>query len=259
MHGTVVKEGRVYDAPGRKGHGVIGSLRRGQTVEILNRELDGAWVQISVDEAQGSSDLHSGYTGYVRSYRLAVGGPHGVRLDRYYGYDGWSHKSDHRVTVSEDEEGPIEGDTMDSFNCASKSYVDQSYVDHTHPPTPAPHNPMGELLGAAFGAMQAAEETERAEIAARKPAVQAAILDAGQQMTLPSQDGPRGYLEPGSGMLALIDRYLLSKERRAALASVNDERGVAAQARYLFAATMVRWTVVGLAFYGAFEIARKII
>ena len=230
MHGAVVKEGRIYEAPGQKGRGRVGYLRQGEVVTIGDAALDGAWAHVTTS---------TGLRGFTRSYRLAVGGAHGIRLDLQFGYDGWSHKPDHRQ---------IEEQSLDEryeMVCASDDAIEGELVE---PPVEEQHNPMADL------AVMLAETVVESDSEPQIP-VQAAILNSGNQMELPPTDAPLGRLEPGNNFLAMFDRWMTSKERRKALGTVND----ASEARYAFGATLVRWSVLALAGYGALTIALKYI
>ena len=220
MQASVVREGTVYSAPGSEGHGVA-ALSIGDTLEVTGQFREGRWVEVR---------LESGQLGFTKSHRLCEG-TNGVRLDHYYGYTGFAQKVDRRPEGSRKHLPRVREQSYDMV-------VRQAEVND---------------LVDAVGAL--AESLEPTTIEPSVP-VQAAILDAGSQSVLPTQEGARGILEPGNGCLAMFDRWMMSKERRAALKTVNDPTQIS-QARAALMATTVRCAVLGFAIYGALTVAAK--
>lgn len=268
MHGTVVKEGRIYQAPGQRGQGAIGHLRRNQLVKVHEPHLDGAWARITAESPDGP------LTGFTRTYRLAVGiGSTGKRLDRHYGYEGWQHKPDPRDPEEKAvEEGRPEDPPRRRLMMNGEVYYEVTKDDVSNVPVepPVSRQECSEIVADQLAARLAADRmveflSELGDEEETEPAipVQSAILNSGNQMELPPTDVPLGRLEPGNNWLALFDRYLTSKERRQALSTINPVNSDVSTARYALAATVARCAsasvVLGLALYGSYSLLTRFI
>jgi len=186
---------------------------------------DGQCVRVDgpVREGRWISIHANGVQGYTKSYRVAL---RDVRCDEQYGYGGWGHKTDIRDETPE--------------NYSMKRYEEPEDQDVKCDTSPEP----------------VVVEIERG------PASEAEILNAGVLgiSTIPGDSGAKGFLEPGGGTLQLIDRWLTSRERRAALKANSAGKTVPiSQARYGLLTTITRCATFGLAAYGAAEIALRFV
>ncbi len=231
----VVREGRIYSEPGDTGR-PIGHLKLAQVVYVLGVFDAGRWVEIQ-DE--------NGNLGFTKTHRLALDS--GERLDEHYGYEGFAEKSDMREVVFK---------TLTPREVLTRSKLvrqtEQTEQTETNETLTELVNAVQALAGETACLAGATSEPIREPVPVG-PSVQAEILDAGKQSEMPSQDGARGWLEPGNGWLALYDRYRLSKERIAALGSLHG--AATGVARYALMGTIVRWGTAGLALYGAGALA----
>jgi len=166
--------------------------------------------------------ISEGREGWTRSYRIALDG---VRADLKFGCEEWLDKP-YGLHLVPREEHDTEAE-------------DQEPVKVVYREVPAAEPP-----------------TEDG------PAREAEILNAGVLgfSDVPGAPGPRGFLEPGGGTLQLLDRWLTSRERIAALkaASAKDRTPVSV-ARYNLATAAIRCATFGLAAYVALTVALRLL